>query len=241
MKILFIRSQPKLKNTTFINLSIILFVIILFSCSKNNVKSLAKASIAINTNEKTILCPVKKLFILGDFNGDKKMDTLFQHCVSDVRKYEINNAADPFQNDWDQVINWFYKKNASIYLTTNNSQQDTIRIKNAQGLYCLINIGDNNKDGKDEIAFVVDYLDFSSVNSCKIYTLCNHQWTNIKQFGIHEGSFMYESDEAPIFKEIKDYLEKKNGEWVYKDYSINEYESADEVGKMLPLKLELCN
>ena len=109
-------------------------------------------------------------------------------------------------------------------------------------MHCLINIGDNNKDGRDEIALVVDYLDISRVNSCKIFSLCKNRWKLLKEFGIHEGSFDFETDHNlfPVFTEIKEFLEKKNGKWVYKDYLNDFYERKKYVGKMKQLKLDKC-
>jgi hypothetical protein len=127
-----------------------------------------------------------------------------------------------------------------LRLTINNNKTDTLHLGTAHGLYCLINIGDNNADGKDEIALVIDRLDFSRVNSCQIYSICNNKWTLLKQFSIHEGSFDFTTDKAPKFDNIKDFLEKQNGKWVYKDYLQDDYERLEDVGKMMTLKLDRC-
>ena len=191
-------------------------------------------------DDKVKLHKLKKLFVVGDFDGDRKQDTIIQHNFSRLTKNEIEYSADPFQNDWDTVVKWFYHQDANLYLTINKSNQDTLNLGTAQGLYCLINIGDNNKDGKDEIAMVIDHLDFSRLNSCKIYTLCKDKWTLLKQFGVLEGSFDWTTGKAPIFDNIKDFLEKQNGKWVYKDFLQDGYENQEEVGKMLTLKLDRC-
>ena len=181
-----------------------------------------------------------QLFVVGDFDGDGRKDTIFQHNYSRLTRTEIDNSADPFQNEWDTVVKWFYDQDADLYLTINKYNQDTLHVGTAQGLYCLLNIGDNNADGKDEIAFVIDNLDFSKINSCKIYSFCKDKWTRLKQFRVHESSFESTSDKAPTFDNIKDYLEKKNGKWVYRDYLQNDYEKEEDVGKMLTLKLDRC-
>ncbi len=213
--------------------------------SENNMDEVTRIEIIQETNSKTIvdkikLHKLKKLFVVGDFDGDGKQDTIFQHNYSRLTKTEIEYSADPFHMEWESVVEWFYDQDADLYLTINKSNHDTLHLGTAHGLYCLINIGDNNEDSKDEIALVIDYLDFSSMNSCKIYSLCNDKWTLFKQFGIHEDSFEIIGDKAPIFNNIKDFLEKQNNKWVYKEYLQVDYESQENIGEMMTLKLERC-
>jgi hypothetical protein len=212
----------------------------LLSCNGKTEKTVEYSSVRRTTESKVKLHKLKKLFVVGDFDGDGRKDTIFQHNYSRLTRTEIDNSADPFQNEWDTVVKWFYDQDADLYLTINKYNQDTLHVGTAQGLYCLLNIGDNNADGKDEIAFVIDNLDFSKINSCKIYSFCKDKWTRLKQFGVHESSFESTSDKAPTFDNIKDYLEKKNGKWVYRDYLQNGYEKEEDVGKMLTLKLDRC-
>jgi hypothetical protein len=184
---------------------------------------------------------LKKLLAIGDFNGDGKQDTIFQHHVSGLTNTEIEYAPDPFENDWDTVVKWFYDQESKVYLSLGESKQNILDLGIAHGLYCLINIGDNNNDQKDEIALVVDYLDYSRVNSCKIHTICENKLKLLKQFQIHEDAFNFHSKKAPLFYEIKEFLEQRDGIWIYKDYAQIEYDNPEDVGKMLPLILETCD
>lgn len=211
------------------------FFLGLISCNGQTEKPVESSTVSKVTADTIKLHTLEKLYVTGDFNGDKKQDTIFQHNYSRLTQSEIIHSADPFQNEWDAVVQWFYDQDPDLYLTINTNHQDTLHLGPAQGLYCLINIGDNNADGKDEVALVIDYLDFSRVNSCKIYALFNKKWTLLKQFGVHEGAFDYTSDKAPAFDSIKDFLEKKNGKWFYKDYSRETYDHMEDVGKMLKL------
>lgn len=198
---------------------IIVFVLC-FSCSKtdkklNNLKTKFNDTINVlkQTVEKYPLHKLEKLFCVGDFDGDGKNDTIFEHNFSKLKKEEIETAPDPIKNDWEEVIKWFHKQDSDLYLSFNNSK-DTLHLGKALGLYCLLNIGDNNFDGKDEIAFVVDHLDFSNLNSCKIYSLCKGRWIELKQFNIDESAFDFMSTTT---YGIKNYLEKKDNKWFYKD------------------------
>jgi hypothetical protein len=219
---------------------ILALVFWLSNCYGQTEKTVDNSNVTKTDSAKIILHRLEKLFVCGDFDGSGKEDTIFQHNFSKLAKTEIEYSADPVQNEWDTVINWFYNQQADVYLTINKNGQDTLNLGFAQGLYCLINIGDNNDDGKDEIALVVDYLDFSRVNSCKIYSLCNNKWTLLKQFGIHEDAFNFTAEEAPTFTDIENFLEKHNGSWVYKDYSRDDYDKPKDIGKMMKLELDKC-
>lgn len=220
---------------------IFLLISLLFSCNKNSKKKINNTSISTSKDTTIKLNKLQKLFIIGDFDGNGKQDTIFQHYFSKKNQTEIEKSPDVYENDWETVIKWFYDQDSDLYLTINKNKQDTLHLGTAQGLYCLINIGDNNGDGKDEIALVIDKLDISRVNNCEIYSICNKKWILLKQFGIHEDSFDFTTKKTPIFNDIKDFLEKQNGKWVYKDYLEDTYEKEEEVGKMKKLKLQKCN
>jgi hypothetical protein len=215
-------------------------ILALLSCNGQTEKMVYNSTVPKAAGDKIKLHELKKLFVVGDFDGDGKQDTIFQHNYSRSTKAEIEYSADPFQNEWEAVVKWFYDQDAVVYLTINKSNQDTLHLGIAHGLYCLININDNNGDIRDEIALVVDYLDFSMLNSCRIYSLCKGKWTLLKQFEIHEGSFDFTTDKAPIFDNIKGFLEKQNNKWLYKGYLQDSDETQEEVGKMMTLKLDGC-
>jgi hypothetical protein len=206
-----------------------------------NCKTKEVSSLKININKNLEFRKLEKLFVSGEFDSDNFKDTIFQHNFSRLTNSEIEQALSPFSNEWESVVNWFYYQKAGVFLSISNS--DTLYLGNAQGLYCLINIGDNNKDGKDEIAFVVDLLDFSNINTCKIFSLNkNGNWCSLKEFEIHEGSFIYESEKArPVFSQIKDFLEKHENQWFFKDNSQLEYDNEEDVGKLQKLVVEKCN
>jgi hypothetical protein len=182
---------------------------------------------------------LQKLFAVGDFDGDNRRDTLFQHTYSYLTHAEIDSAADPFQQPWDTVVYWFYDQKPDVYLSLDAN--DTLHLGAGQGLLCLINIGDNNADGRDEVALVIDHLDFSRVSDCRIYSLGADGWVLLKQFRIHEEAFDYRG-ERPVFTEIKGYLEKQEGRWQYIDYLDEDwYESEEDLGKFRPLELGSCD
>ena len=223
----------------------LLLALLLFSCtpkqSKTETSKKANAISADTTKIPSGFHKLEKLSVVGDFDGDKKTDTLYQHIFSNLEKKEIDFAPDPMKTDWDDVVKWFYNQDSDVTLTLNRKNSEILHLGTAQGLYCLINIGDINNDGKDEIAFVIDKLDDSRTNTCEIYTFCNGKWQILKAFGIREDAFDWKKGETqPKFSSIKGYLEKQNNIWNYIDNNQNEYDSATEVGKMKALKLNKC-
>jgi hypothetical protein len=184
---------------------------------------------------KLFLHKLNKLFTTGDFDGDGKTDTIFQHNCSELDHTEIDTAPDPIKNDWYSVVQWFDQQYSDVYLCINKKNTDTLHVGTGQGLYCLLNLGDINKDGKDEIAFVIDLCDFSHLNSCKVYGLCNNKWISLKSFGMNESAFDFTGDSIPLFSNIPGYLEKQHDIWMYHDYDKDYY-----TGKMIPLKISHC-
>lgn len=178
------------------------------------------------------------LSIEGDFDGDGKEDIVRQFLADSIGKpvSQVMNT-----DTWDEEIMHYSKQGYHPILVLNKKNSDTLTFSASKGLYCLINIGDINKDKKDEIALVADLLDYSRVNTCRIYSLCNNKWTEMTSFIIHEDAFDWKTGEQyPVFKEIKDFLEYHNGKWVFKDYHNNDYSNIDDVGKMKPLTVPSC-
>ncbi len=176
--------------------------------------------------------------VIGDFNGDKKLDTLFEIHTSKNEKNGITEV--PFIDDYDTMVDYYYKNSIQTSLKSSNIKIKNLDLGTSFGVYCLINIGDNNNDKKDELALVIDYCDFSNLNSCKIYSLCNNNWTMIHHFAIHEAAFEYADGEILDPNKIGDYLQKKKGKWFYAD-AFEVLESDDSIVKMKPLKIKKCN
>lgn len=177
--------------------------------------------------------------VAGDFDGDGLTDTVREQLYAPSRQAGIDSVADPFRNEWDSVVTWYHRQGIQSYLSFVEPGRDTLRIGTAQGLYCLLNIGDNNGDGRDEIAFVISRLDYSSLNSCRIYTLCGSHWTELSYFNVHERAFEWPGNTEPRFEEIRGYLERHEGRWYYAANPEHLYEDAGP-GRMTPLKIPGC-
>jgi hypothetical protein len=216
-----------------IKISLIFFsIFIVISCTNKNKVVIASPKIKL-----------QKLFsesITGDFDGDKKIETLFEIHTSKDDKNIITEI--PFINDFDSLTDYFYKHDIQTSLKSSNSKIKNLDLGVSYSAFFLINIGDNNHDNKDEVALVIDYCDYSLLNSCKIYSFCNNEWKELQQFEINENAFSYGKNEKLNPTIIRGFLEKKNKAWYYMDYL--EYMKNDSLRVetlMKPLKIKNCN
>lgn len=222
-----------MKVTSFCFLSIFLIL----GCS--NSEQPGKGVGSLKSKDNIILQKLKNPMVTGDFDGDDKIDTLQYHMVSNSLLSEIDYVPNPFKNDWDSIVGWFSKKDIYSYFSFSKTGNDTLSLGAAPNLYCLINLGDLNNDGKDEIAFVIDYFDYSNLNVCNIYTICNKKWTVLKSINIHEDAFET-TNEDKVFHSIKGYLEYQHGKWYYLDNFENDQRNSKDFGKLFELKLNRC-
>lgn len=220
----------------------LLIFLAMFSCSEQEKERpvetkqpAQKDSLAINYKL------LEKMSVTGDFNGDGIQDTIFQHNINAETGLSIDSCPDPWKHEWDSVVTYLSKNHSRVTLSSSLKDIDTLSLTEGMGLFCLINIGDNNHDKKDEIAMVVDLLDVSRLNSCRIYTICGKTWLELKAFSVYEGAFDSYGKEPVPTDRIEGFLEKKNGTWKYLDY-IDELRANDdsETGRFKPLRLKSC-
>ncbi len=174
----------------------------------------AKPAAATETVE---FARMSRLSLTGDFDGNGVMDTLYQHCISTVTGREIDSFPYSAQ---DSMANYFRNLESSVFLSSRTI--DTLGpiaySGGALGLYCLINIGNVDHHKGDEVALVIDYADWSSLNSCKIYSHTSDGWKQTGEFEIFEGAFQHMPGDTPVRDYIPGFLEKESGKWYYKDY-----------------------
>ena len=132
---------------------------------------------------------VKEVFgyrfvITGDFDGDGKTEQLFEHYFSRRDNKETNKFYDGL--DYGDAVWLALEKDVCVFLTSNNPQIDTLHIAEGQlfGLSYLKNEGDLDGDGGDEISFVIDWADWSNLNTYVIMTYKKGKWEKLYSFGI---------------------------------------------------------
>ena len=233
-------NKKKQQHTIMKQAVIYLIIILCFSCSFIEKKdSKTNSKISLNNSRKIdiqdTLVYLKKLSLVGDFDGDGKLDTIYQNVINEKTKQQIDYFP---SKQWDSIENYFNKIGADVILTLKKHKCDTLHLGSGGGLYCLINIGDNNHDKKEEIALVTDYYNFTNISPCEIYTICDNKWIKLKSFKIHESAFDYEGEKIPEFKQIRGFLENRKNKWFYIDYEDLFNAEADKDTILKPLKIK---
>lgn len=168
--------------------------------------------------------PLKSLEAYGDFDGDGVVDTLISGVIDSVSRAVLDSEPNPHVVEWDTVVNYFSIHSALVTVSFKGKSIDTLFCGpsgSARGLYYLFPIGDISGDGREDVALVVDYCDYSQTNDCFIYSYSSEGWQQTKVFGVNENSFSWSrGKEMPHFTEISNSLLLRNGRWVYCDYMV---------------------
>jgi hypothetical protein len=173
-----------------------IYVLILILCfsygnSTKSLNNLTGQDFAIQ-KDSALVTKLKPIFgyrfvIKGDFNGDGKTEILTEHFISGLDKKETNKFYDSL--DYDRLVDVIVKKYPISFVTCNNSLIDTLHIDDqigSFGLSFLKNEGDLDGDGADEISYVVDWADWTSLNGCNIMTYKNKKWEKLYSIPIWE-------------------------------------------------------
>lgn len=176
-------------------LILITFIFIVSTCNngKNNVTQQRNAETK-NTipgiTDNTGLIPVfgYRFIIQGDFDGDGKTEHLVEHYISRIDNKETHKFYKN-QDDYDKLVEMTINKEPLSFVISDNPVIDTLFISEGFqhfGLAFLRNEGDLDGDGGDEVSYVTDYADWSSVNTCHIMSYKNGKWTELYSFEIRD-------------------------------------------------------
>ena len=127
-----------------------------------------------------------RFIIIGDFNGDGKKEKLIEHYFSSLDNKETNKFYDSLP-EYDQLVALTIKKDPYSFLISDNNFIDTLHISSSGqllGLSYLKNEGDLNGDGTDEVSYVVNWADWSNLNTWHLMTFKNKRWQELYSFPI---------------------------------------------------------
>jgi hypothetical protein len=126
-----------------------------------------------------------RFIIHGDFNGDGKKEKLVEHYFSALDHKETNKFY--YDIEYDSMVVLAMRKEPFSFVLCDDKVIDTLRISSARqlfGLSYLKSEGDLNGDGGDEISYVVDFADWSSLNTWYIMTYTDDKWKKLYSFPI---------------------------------------------------------
>ncbi|MGC4102136.1 hypothetical protein [Ferruginibacter sp.] len=187
-------------------LLIIPIVSLLFSCNSAPIKKQAEKVLphadtlqhvsSDTTNQleetlKTVPPNIQPVFgyrfvISGDFDGDGKQERLIEHFFSGIDHKETNKFYDSLP-EYDQLVALTMKKEPYCFITSDNNSIDSFHIAadgQLLGLSYLKNEGDLDGDGADEISYVINWADWSNLNTWHIATYKNKKWVELYSFPI---------------------------------------------------------
>ena len=129
-----------------------------------------------------------RFMISGDFDGDGKQENLIEHYHSGLTRKETNKFYSNLE-DLENLVALTIANQPYSFLLSTNKSIDTLHVSSNEqllGISYLKNEGDLNDDGNDEISFVKDYADWSSMNTWIIMTYKNKQWIELCSFEIRD-------------------------------------------------------
>jgi hypothetical protein len=186
---------------------------------------------SLDSNETQMDAPdtifTDRLMISGDFDGDGKVDTLKESFISSLNGKEIHKYVDL---EYDSLVALTVKKEPISRLISESLKPLIISKDDFQlfGLSYLKNEGDLDHNGTDEIGLVIDWADWSSLNTYIIYTYKNNNWIELFNFEIRD----FDIDDLKNNKDSQGLLFRNtNG-----DLIIKTYDSGEQIEKKIDLK-----
>lgn len=125
--------------------------------------------------------------IVGDFNGDKARDTIRESYISTLTNRETPKRI--ASENYGRMVSLIMKRQPLTRLFSSIAGVDTFIVtdQNQQmGIYGLTNLGDLNDDKTDEFGYIVDWADYSNLNTYRIMTLRNNKVETLFTFPINE-------------------------------------------------------
>lgn len=132
--------------------------------------------------------------VVGKWREPSTVDTLTIHLYS--RKYGCEIVTPLFfsdEIDYESLLEYTAKLDPVIYIVNNSNPTDTLKlgedIGQLYGVYFAINNGDMDGDGLDELMYMINWADLSSLNSFHIASYKENAWVDLFSFPVWEWQF----------------------------------------------------
>lgn len=123
--------------------------------------------------------------ITARLDGSQKADSLVEHYASQTDHGEVAKYVD--HESYDILVSRAFRLDPEIFIISTSGTVDTLFIKRgggAFGLALLVNEGDLDGDGRDEIGYVVDNADWSNTNTYVVLSFAGDDWKELFRFAI---------------------------------------------------------
>ena len=132
--------------------------------------------------------PVKghRFRIVADVNGNRRRDTLTERFVDPATGHEADKFIADASYDSLSARIWRMKPISFVECTDTSVGRLIIREGESFGLSHLVNEGDLNGDGRDELGWVGHWVDHSNVNTYRITSWNGSEWVQLASFEMWE-------------------------------------------------------
>ena len=205
----------------------LMIIILIFGCqakTTNKSESMDSKDSQIETKSDNFS---DRLMITGDFDGDKRIDTLKESFISSIDGKETNKYS---YIEYDSLVALTIKKKPVCRLISNNLTTLFVIKDKYQlfGLAFLKNEGDLDNDGSDELGLIVDWADWSNVNYYQVFSYKNKNWTELFDFEIRD----FDISDLKENKDTKGLLYRDNNG----DLTAKTWEIGEQIDKKIDLK-----
>jgi len=145
------------------------------------------------TSDPVVVKPVEQVGMRGhrfkltaDVNGDRVADTLTERFVHPATGKEADKFIADASYDSLSARIWRMKPLSFVECSDTSIGRLLVREGDSFGLAHLMNEGDLNGDGRDEIGWVGHWVDYSNVNTYHITSWNGSVWAELASFGMWE-------------------------------------------------------
>lgn len=124
--------------------------------------------------------------LTADVNGDHVADTLTERFVHPATGKEADKFIADASYDSLSARIWRMKPLSFVECSDTSIGRLLVREGDSFGLAHLMNEGDLNGDGRDEIGWVGHWIDYSNVNTYHITSWNGSVWVELASFGMWE-------------------------------------------------------
>jgi hypothetical protein len=210
----------------------VLMATLLLGLSNCNNQTKTEQNASINATNPSIKKTMEtkqseRLILTGDFDGNGTIDTVYESYISSLTGQETNkNFA---TEDWVEEIELTIKNKPICRIYSSIHPSDTFVLTNEhqqKGVAYFENLGDLNNDKGDEIGYMIDWADFSNLNTFHVKSFKNKKgWIELFSFTVNEAiSFEPENLFEGKFIVIKSDSNKVNYKFYGNEGSVEESE-----------------